>query len=85
MHISTDTNHIPYMVYSKMNSLKLFIRNNEVEISAFNYTILNLLGAEVKSGKYISNSINIEELPAQIYILRIETNSGFEFVKFVKM
>ena len=74
-----------YSVFPNPASTKLFIRNNEVEISEFNYTILNLLGAEVKSGKYISNSINIEELPAQIYILRIETNSGFEFVKFVKM
>ena len=60
-----------------------FIRVNEAE--ATDYTIINAIGAVVKSGKILNNEISVSELQNGQYCIQITTNNnGSNTSKFVK-
>ena len=62
----------------------LFVKVTEGFLSGKNYSIYNLLGEEVITGRFNSNSVIVSQLPPQVYLIKVEHANGTEYAKFVK-
>lgn len=55
-----------------------------VTSQAYNYTIYNLNGKEICTGKLIQNSIDISEMAKGIYLVKLEGLNSSSVIKFIK-
>jgi Secretion system C-terminal sorting domain len=74
----------PLSVYPNPASDKLFVSAESGFLYGRTYTIYNLLGEEITTGAFHSININIAPLSPQVYLLKIDFDSGADYVKFVK-
>jgi hypothetical protein len=74
-----------YSIYPNPATTQLYIRKVNIPANGINYTAYDLLGTMVMKGKVYNGSINIKHLRDQVYILKLETESGNAFFRFVKM
>lgn len=69
---------LPMMVYPNPASETLHVRGTNGEVP---YKVFNLSGTEVMNGQTNHSSISIVSLPEGIYLLELEENYTFRFVK----
>lgn len=73
--------HIDFSIHPNPTTSSLQLTG----INSGNYSILNLSGKAVDSGTLISRSgISVEQLPAGLYILKVQIESGVGHQRFVK-
>lgn len=72
------------LIYPNPATDKINITLDNKNAEVIHYEVFNLLGENVMNGILIENSINIDHLPAQMYLLKLQSENTVWITRFMK-